>query len=1168
MKTYTLLIITFLFSLSATQAQNFSYPDSWGKAGFNLVDSRSTSVQVVFSIPSFSLEDIPVNGQTMKTIDLPGIFLFNDEGMPDLPGEGRYIAVPQGASAKMRILSQRTEIIHHVELIPAPGIPADNDDRPLQYIKNSTVYSKNEYYPSQPVQISGHKQIRGLDVIMLGITPFRYNPVTKDLIVYRDLKVQVDFEGGNGHFGDDAYRNHFWDPILQDAILNHSSLPVIDYNKRFHSYPKKAKSDECEYIIISPNGSDFVHWADSISNFRNQQGILTHVFTLTDVGGNTTTAIKNFIDNAYNNWTIKPAACLLLGDYGTDPNCNVISTIKVFANEGESFPSDHVYADVNGDDMAEIVFSRIVANNNTELTAICSRFLDYERNPPMDTGFYQHPVTALGWETDRWFQLCSEIVGGYFKNVLGKNPVRINSIYQGIPGTDWSTATNTSQIISYFGPSGTGYIPQTPAEMPCCWDGGNAAQIKAAIENGAFLVQHRDHGYPTGWGEPSYTNANIDQLTNTRLPFVMSINCETGEFDYINGDCFGERFIKHTYNGQNSGALGLVCPADVSFSFVNDTFAWGMYDNMWPDFMPTYGTTPASRGECPAFGMVAGKYFLEQSSWPYNWSNKKITYYLFHMFGDAFLRLFSEQPQALTITHDPEIPEGATTFSISANDSSDIALTVNNEIIGTGMGNGSTPVNITITAQAPGTMVLVTVTKQNYLRYQDWVPVTNGQLLAIFTANNTQICNGSGVNYTDESTGSPTSWLWTFEGGNPSSSTVKNPANIIYNTAGDFSVTLQVSNDTSTQSTTKSQYIHVYYQPTADFTVSNTVCVNDAGIFNDQSNPNGGTITDWAWDFGDGKPGSTSQNPLHTFTATGTYNVTLTVTNNGICSGAITKQVNVLTTPGISAQPAGSAEVCPGSTGNLYTTGGTNFATSYVWEVSPVISGTMDGTTDSATFAVSATYSGIASISVMGMNDCGQGSASTALTVIVKPSAAAPPQPAGADSVNIATEPVSEYVTGSLPAINTYAWFISPAGAGTISGTDTAGTVIWNDQFRGPLATITVKGIDSCGPGLSSKAKIVNVKNTLGIAETGESGIILYPNPNNGKFTINFTGNTTQINIRIVNALGSSIFAENNIKMNGKYSHEVDLSSLPSGIYFLKIETLNRSVVRLLDIRK
>jgi hypothetical protein len=171
---------------------------------------------------------------------------------------------------------------------------------------------------------------------------------------------------------------------------------------------------------------------------------------LTDVGGNTEAAIEAFIDNAYNTWTIKPAACLLLGDYGTDATKNIISHMYVHPDGYPNFASDNKYADVTGDEMPDVVFARIVANDANQLQLLCSRFLNYERNPPVDPLFYDKPITALGWHLVRWFQLCSEITGGFWKNAMNKHPRRINAVYDGATNV-WSTATNTNQIISYFG---------------------------------------------------------------------------------------------------------------------------------------------------------------------------------------------------------------------------------------------------------------------------------------------------------------------------------------------------------------------------------------------------------------------------------------------------------------------------------------------------------------------------------------------------------------------------------------------------------------------------------------------------------------------------------------------------------------------------------------------
>jgi len=68
---------------------------------------------------------------------------------------------------------------------------------------------------------------------------------------------------------------------------------------------------------------------------------------------------------------------------------------------------------------------------------------------------------------------------------------------------------------------------------------------------------------------------------------------------------------------------------------------------------------------------------------------------------------------------------------------------------------------------------------------------------------------GGSVNFFDQSANSPTSWFWIFTNGSPSTSTVQNPANITYNTAGSFDVTLTVSNANGSDNITKTGYINV-----------------------------------------------------------------------------------------------------------------------------------------------------------------------------------------------------------------------------------------------------------------------------------------------------------------------------------------------------------------------
>ncbi len=168
--------------------------------------------------------------------------------------------------------------------------------------------------------------------------------------------------------------------------------------------------------------------------------------------------------------------------------------------------------------------------------------------------------------------------------------------------------------------------------------------------------------------------------------------------------------------------------------------------------MPGYGSTPLPRGVLPAFACAAGKYFLQQSSWPYNTNNKEVTYNLFHHHGDAFSTIYSEVPQNLTVAHNPILYAGVTSFDVTANDGAFIALTVNDEIIGTAVATGI-PVTITIPGQVPPDHVLVTITRQNYYRYQSLVaviPPTGPYIVQSAIAINDAAGNNNGIMETGE----------------------------------------------------------------------------------------------------------------------------------------------------------------------------------------------------------------------------------------------------------------------------------------------------------------------------------------------------------------------------------------------------------------------------------
>ncbi|MFU8844502.1 MAG: M14 family zinc carboxypeptidase [Bacteroidales bacterium] len=88
----------------------------------------------------------------------------------------------------------------------------------------------------------------------------------------------------------------------------------------------------------------------------------------------------------------------------------------------------------------------------------------------------------------------------------------------------------------------------------------------------------------------------------------------------------------------------------------------------------------------------------------------------------------------------------------------------------------------------------------------------SGVLQALFMADQTVICEGEIIQFTDFSTGNPVSWEWLFEGGTPAGSTSQNPA-VAFLSAGTFDITLTVSDGTDYHSFTANDYITVLAIP-------------------------------------------------------------------------------------------------------------------------------------------------------------------------------------------------------------------------------------------------------------------------------------------------------------------------------------------------------------------
>ncbi len=149
------------------------------------------------------------------------------------------------------------------------------------------------------------------------------------------------------------------------------------------------------------------------------------------------------------------------------------------------------------------------------------------------------------------------------------------------------------------------------------------------------------------------------------------------------------------------------------------------------------------------------------------------------------------------------------------------------------------------------------------------------------------INEGESVHFRDMSIGNVTSWNWTFEGGEPATSTEQNPV-VTYNRAGSYAVTLTVGDGTATDTKSRTAYVNVHAEaPVAHVGLPDGaylspwvmmfVPVDVPLTFKDAST---GNPTSWLWTF-DGTDIATSdqQNPTVTYLEEGTYGLKLEVAN-------------------------------------------------------------------------------------------------------------------------------------------------------------------------------------------------------------------------------------------------------------------------------------------------
>lgn len=187
LSSYKILLLS-LILLNAVdfQAQNY-----------RIRESNSESITVEFDFTkSFSVRDTILDGGKYQYIS--GHFsAFRNIGEPWLPTEFLPLAIPFGSHPTFRVISSVEKSFENQLVLPYP----DNEGFFGKYDPqnfNKDVYATNKYFPEEVVKLEEPYIVRYARILPAGISPFRYNPVTKKLIFTQKITIQVKFNSAPG----------------------------------------------------------------------------------------------------------------------------------------------------------------------------------------------------------------------------------------------------------------------------------------------------------------------------------------------------------------------------------------------------------------------------------------------------------------------------------------------------------------------------------------------------------------------------------------------------------------------------------------------------------------------------------------------------------------------------------------------------------------------------------------------------------------------------------------------------------------------------------------------------------------------------------------------------------------------------------------------------------
>ena len=692
---------------------------------FSLWEASANTIHFQIKIPAFYISSLELDQVTYQNIFIPGYGTNVQRGAPAIPVLRKFIKVPPGARIEVEVAETHYKELEQIIIPPVlPPQPESEEAEKEPIVFDDEIFSIDRYYPEKNISLSEIHIIRKQGLVLVSIYPMQYNPVQQKIKILTDFTVNLHIAGNADITAYSKYSSPLFNTLVDRFVLN-PAHKVEALKKNTDNWLDQKAETGCDYLIITYD--DFVEAADSLAVWRRLTGLRTKVVTLEETGY-TCEDIRNYIQNAYDTWDIVPLYVLLLGDAEYVPT----NYFTQHPSDGQGYiGTDLYYGTVDGNDLfADIIIGRIPVDTPLEANSFVHKIIHYERDPVKEQGFYTNAEIIAYFQDDDDPDTDYNERDGYADRrfVLTSEEIRDFLLSQSYNAERIYYAKSAVNPTNYNNGSYANGEP-LPGELlranGFTWD-GDALDISNGIEQGCFLVSHRDHGSRTGWGAPSYKSSNVAVLGNgNKLPVVLSINCQTGWFDNETDDDAGdtaddaESFVEHWIRNFLGGAIGVFGSTRISYSGYNDDLIKGIFDAIWPQFL-SYGTTDNiyQLGSALNFGKV-----YMYSNWA---GGSKIIVEMeeFHYFGDPATRIWTQFPQVFVVNSVGTIVYNQTELNLYVGQpDAAVTLVQNGQILATGFSNSTGDVSLEFDPVYSASTVTLCVSKANFKPYLEDIPV-------------------------------------------------------------------------------------------------------------------------------------------------------------------------------------------------------------------------------------------------------------------------------------------------------------------------------------------------------------------------------------------------------------------------------------------------------------